>query len=397
MKAKQMIIALMAVFLLPLAGSVYAADNNTEFGIEDDLTVLGTEGTAIDPDVEIKGYAVFGTVEAPQNIPAAPGNIFANGYVEISSGLYVNASSTFTAGIYINDVSSFTAGPSSIYISGGADGKILKYDGATGALYWDDDKGGVSGGGTVDYLPIWGPDGATLKDSKISQAEVGTDTHVYVNADIHLSSSVYFGSGANISTFTENGGLRFYQGYDMSSGDDYDAATKKYVDDNISGAGPWQRIGAEVILDNIGDEVGVGIAAPLAKLHVSSNNPNAGDFIFVVSSGPLAANNIFTVKGDMSSNLLGTLTIAELLTAQNGLSVTGGDAAITNNLTVNGNTTLGDAADDWIVAKSSVTIDIAGGAVDDTSALTVKGTDSSGEYAAKFYSGADLAAWIKKK
>lgn len=75
-----------------------AAFSTTELGVKDDLTVLGTAGTAVDPDVEIKGFAVFGSTQAAPalNIPAARGNIFINGYVEISSGMYVNAASTFT-------------------------------------------------------------------------------------------------------------------------------------------------------------------------------------------------------------------------------------------------------------------------------------------------------------
>ena len=36
--------------------SAYAVDNGTEFGIEDDLTVLGNGGNIADPDVEIKGF-----------------------------------------------------------------------------------------------------------------------------------------------------------------------------------------------------------------------------------------------------------------------------------------------------------------------------------------------------
>ncbi|MCK5358018.1 MAG: hypothetical protein KAJ48_06445, partial [Elusimicrobiales bacterium] len=39
------------------------ADNNTEFGIEDDLTVLGNTGDIADPDVEIAGFTVFGTTK----------------------------------------------------------------------------------------------------------------------------------------------------------------------------------------------------------------------------------------------------------------------------------------------------------------------------------------------
>lgn len=391
-KIMKLAFALFCAFVL--VNSAYA-QNVTEFGIEGDLTVLGTlAGSASDPDVEIKGFTVFGATEAAPGItiPIEPGNIFVNGYIEVSSGMYVTGSSTFTSGAYFTGISSFVAGPSNIFISGGTDGQVLKKK-LDGSMEWLDEAAGVSGGGTLDYLPLWKPDGATLGDSRVWQDEVDGSTHVYVSGDIHLSSSVYFGNNiANISTFTENGGLRFYDGYDMSAGDDYDAATKIYVDGQVGSAGPWKRTGSEVTLDNIGDEVGIGIDAPLAALHVSSNNPVAGDYLFTVSSGPLVGNNIFTVKGDMSANMLGSLTIAELLTAQ-------------KNLTVNDNAQLGATVADYhginTAPVSGTALKIVG--ADAGNALEVVGDASTpGNYVAKFYSGdpavpANLAAWIKKK
>ncbi|MBI4801028.1 MAG: hypothetical protein HY796_00730 [Elusimicrobia bacterium] len=241
-----------------------------------------------------------------------------------------------------------------------------------------------------------------------------------------------FGSGVTKSTFTTGGNLNMTSNGDIvllganaqitlpnAPVDGTDAANKNYVDTSPN-AGPWDKSGINVRLDTITDIVGVGIDSPLAKLHVSSNNAAAADYLFIVSSGPLAANNRLTIKVDGQTNLSGTLgvtgdvdldaklnvdgtsTFVSSVTAKSNMGIAGtlgvtGAAALSDNLTVNGNTTLGNAATDWIVAKSSTTIDIAGGAVDNTSALTVKGTDSSGIYAAKFYSGANLAAWIKKK
>ena len=136
-----------------LVKTVHAADLGTEFGVADDLGVYGTQGTATDPDVKIKGFSVFGATQAAPalNIPAAPGNIFVNGYVQISSGLYVAGSSTFTAGLYSSGVSSFTSGPGSIYVSGGVAGQILKKVGG-GGMAWGDS---VSGSGNQYYIPMW--------------------------------------------------------------------------------------------------------------------------------------------------------------------------------------------------------------------------------------------------
>lgn len=428
---KKLITALMAAFLLPLASVAYAQDNGTEFGIEDDLTVLGTQGTQADPDVEIKGFTLFGSSVVSPNIPIEAGNVYINGEVEITSGVYVGGTSTFTAAMFVNDIANFTAGAASIYIGGGSVDQVLKKD-LDGSLIWSDILGEVAGSGVADYLPLWKTD-QELTVSKIFQTEVAASTHVYVAADLHLSSSVYFGNGVSISTFAENGDLTLASDANIvikGAGQitlpnaplvGTDATNKTYVDGLINGAGPWQRNGVEVTLDYIDDEVGVGIAAPLAKLHVSSANALAADYLLIVSSG---TDNRLTVQGDGATSITGTLGVSGAASLSSTLDVTGdfnintnmfqvtgtngntsiagtlgvtGAATLSDNLTVNGNTTLGDAATDWIVAKSSVTVDINGGVVDDTSALTVKGTDSSGEYAAKFYSGANLAAWIKKK
>ena len=84
---------------LLLAPALSAADNGTEFYMEDDLTVKGTQGSQTDPDVEIKGFTVFGSTQSTPalSIPAAPGNVFMNGYVQVSSGMYVAAGTTIAA------------------------------------------------------------------------------------------------------------------------------------------------------------------------------------------------------------------------------------------------------------------------------------------------------------
>ena len=138
---------LLAAVCVAAGGRVgYAADNGTEFGIEDDLTVLGTGGTEVDPDAEIKGFTVFGATQAAPalNIPVAAGNIFANGYVQVSSGMYVAGSSTFTSGAYFTGISSFAAGPGGIYVSGGADGGVLSKV-AGGGMQWSSVSAMVAG------------------------------------------------------------------------------------------------------------------------------------------------------------------------------------------------------------------------------------------------------------
>ncbi len=277
MNAKRIVLAMAALFALTLAPAAYAADNNTEFGIEDDLTVLGTAGTAVDPDAEIKGFTVFGATQAAPalNIPVAPGNIFANGYVQVSSGMYVAGSSTFTSGAYFTGISSFAAGPGNMYVSGGTAGQVLSK---------------VAGGGMQ-----------------------------------------------------------------------------------------WSDVSAMVSGDNLGN-------------HVATTTLNMASFD-VKNAGYITASSA-ALSGQIV--VYGTSTLTGQVGVGGALGVTGA-ATLSDNLTVNGNTTLGNAPADWIVAKSSTTVDINGGAIDDTAAFAVKGIDSSGVYAAKFYSGASLAAWIKKK
>jgi len=109
-------------------------DNNTEFVVEDDLTINGTQGTYEDPDVELKGFVVIGATQPSYtaNIPAGPGNVIINGTLGVSSGAYIVGNTTIT---YIT--SATFSGASSIFINDGDNGQILKKS-STGNLIWSD-------------------------------------------------------------------------------------------------------------------------------------------------------------------------------------------------------------------------------------------------------------------
>ena len=113
------------LFLLPLS-SLYAA--STELGAEDDLTVLGTDGTVTDPDLEIKGFSIFGSTNVLTHISTAAGNTVFNGAIETSSDIYVVGKSTFIDNVYFS-------GAENIFINGGSDSQILKYN-LGGYLEW---------------------------------------------------------------------------------------------------------------------------------------------------------------------------------------------------------------------------------------------------------------------
>lgn len=428
MNTKKVIIGLLAAMALSWAQAVYAADNGTEFGIEDDLTVLGTGGTAADPDLEVKGFSVFGaTQSAPAlNIPAAAGNIFVNGYVQVSSGMYVVGGSTFASSAYFNGVSSFTAGAGAIYVNGGAPGQVLK-KAANGSMYWAaDDSGAGAINGTQNRLVMFGPGGTGGADSQLQQdannasmtmltgssmtilgngtdglgvsgatklngntSVLGANTFTVGTGLTSLGGSLnvtgastltgaltvnnyaQFGSGVTKSTFSVLGAL------DMANNANItllgtgkvilpnlptvgtDAANKTYVDSQIGSGGPWTRDNAisAVKLSTITDNVGIGIAVPVAKLQVSSANALAGDMLLIVSSGTLATQQVLTVNG-------------------------------AGDMKTKGNAQIGDGVNDYHGVNMAPAAD---------TALSIAGQNVSGDYVAKFYSGAALAAWIKKK
>ncbi|MCG2726489.1 MAG: hypothetical protein L6420_09635, partial [Elusimicrobia bacterium] len=102
----------------------------TELGATDDFTVLGTDGTVDDPDVEIKGFTIFGSTNVLTHISTAAGNTVFNGAVEVSSDIYIVGKSTFIDNAYF-------AGAGNIFVNDGADGQILRYN-SGGYLEWVD-------------------------------------------------------------------------------------------------------------------------------------------------------------------------------------------------------------------------------------------------------------------
>ncbi|MBI5744545.1 MAG: hypothetical protein HY952_08355 [Elusimicrobia bacterium] len=95
----------------------------TELGAADDLTVVGADGTPSDPDVEVRGFSVFGATQAAYaGAAAGPGNVVINGVLAVSSGAYFVGNSTFT-------------GANRIFINDGSAGQVLSKN-SDGALQW---------------------------------------------------------------------------------------------------------------------------------------------------------------------------------------------------------------------------------------------------------------------
>ncbi len=209
---------------------------------------------------------------------------------------------------------------------------------------------------------------------------------VMVNASLAVSSGAYFVGGStfasgvyfnDVSSFTAGPSKMFINGGTNGQVMSYNAAT---------GAMQWSNVSSMVSGDNLGNHV-----ATTTLNMMTFDVKNAG-YISASSaalSGQLVVYGTSTLTGN--TGVGGTLNSGGLVTAQAGLSVTGGSASITNNLTVNGNAQLGnDPVADIHGVNQAPEANVA---------LAVKGdgTAASNKYVAKFYSGANLAAWIRTK
>ena len=116
----------LSAYFLALAAGVHAENlSYTEFGVAGDLAVLGQVGTAVDPNVKIKGFTVFGSTQsAYTGIVPGNGNVVINGAVSVSSDAYFSGTSTFP-------------GANSIMINDGIAGQVL-VKAAEGNLNWKD-------------------------------------------------------------------------------------------------------------------------------------------------------------------------------------------------------------------------------------------------------------------
>lgn len=108
--------------------------------------------------------------------------------------------------------------------------------------------------------------------------------------------------------------------------------------------------------------------------------------ITLISGSSLTVTGNFGAAG--SGSFGGAVDVTGILNAKAGLIVTGSNATISKDLFVEGNSQLGDATNDLHSINRSNEAGVA---------LSVDSPGGSGSYAAKFYSGGTLAAWIKKK
>lgn len=199
----------LAYGLWPMASSIYS---QTELGSEDDLTVLGVSATADDPDVEIKGFTVFGSTQAAYTgMAIGNGNVVVNGVLAVSTGAYFAGTSTFTAGMYITGVSSF-ASVGNIYVTGGNNNEVLAKNGATGPLKWTpvsalgDNLGNHTATTTLN-MNSWSMVNVSsvnfLSNVYLASATAAQHGGVYVSTNLFVSgissATQYYGDGSTLT------------------------------------------------------------------------------------------------------------------------------------------------------------------------------------------------------
>ena len=174
----------------------------TELGSADDLTVLGVNGTAADPDVEIKGFSVFGATQAAYaGLEPAPGNVVVNGVLAVSSGAYFAGSSTFTA-----------AGK--IYVGDGAAGQVLGRSAAGYLLWTGSDNLGNHIATTTLQMGVYGVNSSSSINAAHYQIDGST---VLALTASQRSTAVGVGAG-RINTGNDNVFFGYNAGYNNTTG-----------------------------------------------------------------------------------------------------------------------------------------------------------------------------------
>ncbi len=346
MKKTLLLLLVTSIFCGVAINAAYADDNGTEFGIEDDLTVLGTGGTTTDPDAEIKGFTVFGATQvsySPIAIPIGAGNVIINGYLGVSSGAYFVGGSTFSAnqGAYFLGISSFSD-VGKIYVggSGAANNRALLYDGNDGSLKWGDVSTLVSGDNLGNHTAT-----ITLDMNTWDVNNVSTVTFL---ANVYISSA----------SATNYGGI-YISTHIYSPGDIH--ANKFYGDGSGLTNIPGAISGTPNRLQKI-DGDGSGLVD--AAIVQSGNGDSAG--LTVVASS-FSVNNVAIFKSSVTINGDGT----------NGLNVAGGASTFAGDVTANASLNVGNGG----------TTDI----------MTVNGSGTAGTKFVVFKSNGSDVAWMRKK
>lgn len=213
MKKLTSVIAMLVLF----SGIAFAVDNGTEFGIEDDLTILGTGGNWNDPDADIDGFTfIGGTIPAAQQlVTGQAGNVAISSAVQIGqagapmsyfgSSVTVNGYGIFLSTVQIND--------GNLKVGTGAAGLVLKSAG-NGFAYWQTDTVGAGEpSGTARRVPMYQDDGVGLIETWLYGDVAGGGITLLNNSSMTITGAfgangaAILGSGLTVtgaSTFNGN-------------------------------------------------------------------------------------------------------------------------------------------------------------------------------------------------
>ena len=296
---------LLCALAWPLAGTAGA---QVEFGAEDDISVFGVDGTAPDPDAEIKGFSVFGATQtAYTGITAGRGNVVVNGVLAVSSGAYFAASSTFTAAskIYINDGSagqllSRNSDGSLQWASSGALGDNLGNHTATQNLAMGANQ--ISGTGSVTMssytatgIGFYGPQIA-FSNGRI---QISSETNTAVGGGVRVSTNVYivgFASATNV-----------YANYFYGNGANLTGISGDNLGNHTAtqslGMGAYQLSGTGALTMSSVTASGIGFYGPQFQLATAPNVKISSEASAALGGGVRVSTNVYIVGFASATNV----------------------------------------------------------------------------------------------
>ncbi len=263
-----------------------AADAGVEFGAEDDMTVLGQEGTKDDADLEVKGYSVFGTSGADAvSVTSGVGNVYIDGSAELGSNLFVQGSIAVTGSVsaagFTGDgsgLTGITAAPSGSAggdLEGSYPNPTIKAD----AVGSDEIAADAVGSSEIAVNAVG--------SSEIATGAVGSDE---IDTDA-VGSDEIAANAVGSSEIAENavGASELANGVVATNHLDstVDARYVNVTGDTMTGALAVPTNGLTVGTDQIvatGDKVGIGTNAPSAKLDVVGGD-TSGDYAVKIYAG----------------------------------------------------------------------------------------------------------------
>ncbi|OGR45175.1 MAG: hypothetical protein A2X35_02125 [Elusimicrobia bacterium GWA2_61_42] len=414
MNIKKVVIGLVAAMALAWAPAAYAADNSTEFGIADDLTVLGVEGSAADPDAEIKGFTVFGATQAAYTgAIAGAGNVVVNGYLTVSSGAYFVGGSTFaSAGAYFTGISSFS-NVGNIHIAGGIANQVLKKDAGGGMAWADDALGAGEISGTSQRLVMFQADGTGGADSLLQQdsgntsitmisgssvtiqGAFGATGNAALGGTLGLTGAATLGNNLTVAGVTNLNGLTnlgsnaddllavnaqasFLAGSTFTAGAYFQSVSSFSSPGNI-------HVGGGTVNQVLKKDAGGGMAWGDDNTGLTSlGTPRR---LQMVNDGDNGLIDSVFQQNELDTNI--TMLATSSMTVLGALGA-GGAVELGNTLAVADNVQLGNATSDIHGVNRAAEAGVA-------LSVDSDGTPGAGKYAAKFYSSGVLAAWLKKK